>query len=75
MVESTIYRISQRDILKIAVLGSGTNAAVVVSHNGSVDIIDMTGGNKSVDYVSKYIKGSGFNEINTLCIVNRPYQV
>lgn len=74
VVESTIYRISQRDILKIAVLGSGTNAAVVVSHNGSVDIIDMTGGNKSVDYVSKYIKGSGFNEINTLCIVNRPYQ-
>lgn len=72
--ESAIYRISQRDILKIAVLGSGTNAAVVVSYNGSVDIIDMSGGNKSVDYVSKYIKSNGFSEINTLCILNYPYQ-
>ncbi len=72
--ESTIYRISQRDILKIAFLGSGTNVAIVVSYNGSVDIIDMSGGNKSVDYVSKYIKSSGFSEINTLCIVNQPYQ-
>lgn len=72
--ESTIYRISQNDILKIAVLGSGTNVAIVVSYNGSVDIIDMSGGNKSVDYVSKYIKSNGFNEINTLCIVNQPYQ-
>ena len=72
--ENTIYRINQRDILKIAVLGSGKNAAVVISYNNSVDIIDMTGGNNSVDYVSKYIKSNGFNEINTLCVVNQPYQ-
>jgi ComEC/Rec2-related protein len=72
--ESIGFNVLQKDKLSIAILGKGTNATLVVSGNGSADIIDLSSADKNQDYVNTYLKSKGISHINNLFIVNSPYQ-
>lgn len=50
-----------RRCVRIAVLGRGTNAAVVVSSCGRTDLIDLSGHYRSPDYVRRYLSLNGLD--------------
>lgn len=49
----------RRNTFRIAVLGRGSNAAVVVSYKGRRDVFDLSGSYKSPEYVRKYLMQDG----------------
>ena len=49
----------RRSTFRIAVLGRGSSAAVVVSYKGSYDVFDLSGNYRSPDYVRKYLMQQG----------------
>lgn len=53
---------------RIAVLGRGSNAAVVISYHGKTEIIDLSGHYKSADYVRKYITENGINQVESVSL-------
>ena len=52
----------------VAVLGKGSSAAVVVTYGGAADIIDISGNNRSSDYVGHYLAVNGIDEADHLAL-------
>lgn len=67
-VSSGAERIINSSELTVAVLGKGNNAAVVVSRNGSADIIDLSGNYRSAAYVRKYLMRNGIDSVDIAVI-------
>jgi ComEC/Rec2-related protein len=62
------FRISERNKLKIAILGKGVNAAAVISYKGRTSVVDLSGNYKSPEYVRKYLISNGISDVNLLAI-------
>lgn len=67
-LSSGAERIINSSQLTIAVLGKGNNAAVVVSRDGSADIIDLSGHYRSAAYVRKYLMRNGIDSVDVAVI-------
>ena len=70
-VGAGIIRIQRDSRTTIAVLGNGSNAAVVVCGGGSTDIIDLSGHYKSARYVRKYLARNGISSVQTTVLTNK----
>lgn len=68
----TAQRITDRNMLKIAVVGENRKIAIVITDGKKADIIDFGGGSKTPQYVSKYLKKSGINKVATVTLYDRP---
>ena len=65
---SAITGIIRRNSFRVAVLGSGSNAAVVVTHGGHTDIADLSGYYRSAEYVRKYLIVNGISSADTVLL-------
>lgn len=65
---SVFLRMYDNNQFKVAVLGKGTNASVVILHDGIADVVDMSGYYKASRYVQKYLTANGVSEVRTLCL-------
>lgn len=71
---SVVFAISEKfrdNKMIVAVLGKGNNSVVVVSYNGQVNIIDLSGHYRSAEYVRKYLSQNGTEIINTVFLTNK----
>ena len=67
-VYTTVDSMKRRNEFIVAILGKGRNAAVVVTHMGAADIIDISGNANSADYVAKYLTERGISEADHLVL-------
>lgn len=58
----------RRRAFRAAVLGSGSNAAVVVTHGGHADIVDLSGHYRSAEYVRRYMTVNGIAAADTVLL-------
>ncbi|MDO4862716.1 MAG: ComEC/Rec2 family competence protein [Ruminococcus sp.] len=65
---STVMGTVRRHSFRAAVLGSGSNAAVVVTHGGHADIVDLSGHYRSAEYVRKYLTVNGIVSADTVLL-------
>ena len=66
---SAVYSLSDRDTMKIALLGKNDAEVIVVVKNNSADIIDVTGEYKNSRYAEKYVRELGISRINNLILI------
>ncbi len=66
-----IERTQRNDGLIIAVLGKGSNSAVVVSCHGSAHVVDLSGNYRSAAYVRKYLTRNGIERVEDIVLTNR----
>ena len=59
------------DRFNIAVLGRGSNAAIIVAYKGRTEIIDLSGHYKSPDYVRKYLMCNNISDVDTLVLTKK----
>lgn len=69
---SFTQRTADKNILKIAVVGENRKIAVVITDGKKADIIDFGGGSRTPQYVSKYLRKSGINNVATVTLFDRP---
>lgn len=60
-VSSAVTSAVRRNGFRAAVLGSGNNAAVVITHDGHTEIADLSGHYRSAEYVRKYLAANGIS--------------
>lgn len=65
---SAVTGIVRRNSFRAAVLGSGSNAAVVVTHGGRADIVDLSGHYRSAEFVRKYLTVNGIASADTVLL-------
>lgn len=65
---SAVSGIVRRRGFRAAVLGSGNNAAVVIMHDGSADIVDLSGHYRSAEHVRKYLTVNGIAAPDTVLL-------
>ncbi|WP_028514905.1 ComEC/Rec2 family competence protein [Ruminococcus flavefaciens] len=70
-VGAGVVRMQKDKHTTIAVLGNGSNAAIVVCGGGSTDIIDLSGHYKSARYVRKYLTRNCIDSVNTTVLTNK----
>lgn len=70
-LSSALYRYSRYDDFRVAVLGKGSNAAVVITYRGHTDVIDLSGHYKSPTYVRKYLMQNGIDETEMLVLTKK----
>ncbi len=58
----------RRRAFRAAVLGSGSNAAVVVTHGEHADIVDLSGHYRSAEYVRRYMTVNGIAAADTVLL-------
>ena len=58
----------RRNTFRVAVLGRGSNAAVVVSYKGSRDVFDLSGNYRSPQYVRKYLMCDGADKADNVVL-------
>lgn len=73
-ISSAFYNYSQRDVVSVYKAGNKKSSAVIIAKGANADIIDMTGGAKSSEYISKIITGYNIRNINSVTFVKNPYQ-
>lgn len=61
-----VNRFAEQSRFKIAVLGRGTRAVVVISYGGNADIFDLSGYSKAPEYVYKYLSENGISKPEAL---------
>lgn len=71
----TVYRLGERDIFTIAVLGQKQEMVLVVTYRGKTDVIDLTGHHKNPDYVQAYLSEHGIRRLDSLCLTKRADQM
>jgi len=69
-LSAALFERIRYDSFVAAVLGKGTNAAVVVTYRGRTDVFDLSGHYKSDEYVQKYISQNGISEIGILTLTD-----
>ena len=67
-VTSAVTGIVRRRAFRAAVLGSGSSAAVVITHNGHADIVDLSGHYRSAEYVRRYMTVNGISSADTVLL-------
>ena len=67
-VISLISGYASRKAFRAAVLGSGDDHAVVITHGGYADIIDLSGHYRTADHVRKYLLVNGIGSADTLIL-------
>ena len=67
-IMSVFYFSSRNSKLIVAVLGNSSNAAAVITFNGSTDIIDLSGNRKVPEYVDKYLRTNGISRVTRLVL-------
>ncbi|WP_024859855.1 ComEC/Rec2 family competence protein [Ruminococcus flavefaciens] len=70
-VGAGVIRMQRDKQTVIAVLGSGSNASIVVCGGGSADIIDLSGHYKSARYVRKYLTRNCISSVQTTVLTNK----
>ena len=68
---SSVNKYINKDVFRAAVLGSGSNASVVIMSGDRTDIIDLSGNYKAPKYVKKYLNQNGVSHIQTLTFTER----
>lgn len=68
---SSVNKYRNKDVFRAAVLGSGSNASVVIISGNRTDIIDLSGNYKAPKYVRKYLDSNGISQIQTLTFTER----
>lgn len=68
---SSIMGIIEKDKFKLAVLGKGNNAVVVISYHGRTDVIDLSGNYKNSRYVKKYLSINGISNVRILMLTRK----
>lgn len=58
----------QQNKFRIAVLGRGSEAVVVVNYSGRADVIDISGHYKSPEYLRKYLSANGITSVSLLAL-------
>lgn len=71
-VISAVYNYSERDVMKVALLGNSEPGVVVVVKNNTADIIDVTGKYKNSRYAEKYVRELGVSQINNIILIDNP---
>ena len=64
----SIYRDSRTTV---AVLGNGSNAALVITGRGAAEIIDLSGHYRSAAYVRKYLERNGISSVDTVILTSK----
>lgn len=67
-VTSSAAGIVRRRAFRAAVLGSGSSAAVVITHGGHTDIVDLSGHYRSAEYVRRYLTVNGISAADTVML-------
>ena len=67
-VTSTAESRKRFDEFTVAVLGRGTNVAVVVTYKGAADIIDLSGSTLSPRYVMRYLTVNGIRNVGNIAL-------
>lgn len=70
-VGAGIVRMQRDNQIIVTVLGSGSNAAVVVCGGGSTDVIDLSGHYKSAEYVRKYLTRNCISSVQTVVLTDK----
>ena len=70
-----VYRMGERNIFTIAVLGQKQEIVLAVTYQGKTDIIDLTGHHKNPDYVQAYLSERGIRRLDSLCLTKRADQM
>ncbi len=65
---STLMSSMQKNKFRIAILGRGANAVVVVNYCGRAEAVDLSGHYKSADYLRKYLTANGISELSYLAL-------
>ena len=71
LMTSTYYSYKRYNELTVAVLGRGSNAAVVVTYRGRTDVVDLSGHHKTAAYVRKYLMQNGIDSVDMLVLTSR----
>lgn len=66
--------VSERNILKIAVLGNNEAGVLVVQQGSSACVIDITGNEKNDSYVRKYLSDNSIYGIDYILLLGDSYQ-
>lgn len=69
----SVFNFIGRNDVKIALLGKNSIDVIVVSHQFSADIIDISGKKNNCSYVYKYLSDSNISNINNVIIRKSPY--
>ncbi len=69
-----VYRYTENEVVTIYRTGNKKSAALVIARGSNADIIDLTGGAKSSEYVLKVVNGYGIKNINSIVFLKNPYQ-
>lgn len=72
-VSSAVVRLQRDKNTTIAVLGSGNNAAIVVSGSRSTEIIDLSGHYRSAEYVRKYLSRNSISTVQTIALTQKEH--
>ena len=75
LVGQMVYRMGERNIFTIAVLGQKQEMVLAVTYQGKTDIIDLTGHHKNPDYVQAYLSERGIRRLDSLCLTKRADQM
>lgn len=70
-LSSALYGRIMFERFNIAVLGRGSNAAIIVAYKGRTEIIDLSGHYKSPDYVRKYLMCNNISDVDTLVLTKK----
>lgn len=71
---NAFYSYSQRDIISVYRTGNKKSAAIIIANGTNADIIDITGGAKSAEYVQKIVSSYNIRNINSVTFTHNPYQ-
>lgn len=55
----------------VSFLGSGSNSVIVISHNGTSNVIDISGHYRSAKYVRKYLFQNGISNIASVILMKK----
>ncbi len=66
---SGISQMKRSEQTIVAVLGKGNNAAIVVSSNGTAEVIDLSGHYRSAAYVKKYLSRNGIGRVDNVVLM------
>ena len=70
-IGSSVWYTNRSSKVIIAVLGKGNNASLVISSNGSANIVDLSGHYRSADYVRKYLTCNGISGVDTVMFTEK----
>ncbi len=75
LVGQAVYRLGERSVFQVTVMGKGSEMVVAVTYQGRTDILDLTGDHRNPQYVQNYLASNGIRHLNTLCLMKNASQM